>query len=196
MMDFFMISYLLLWIIVAYLSHLLIQVQRKLNLQAQQAQGPPGPSHPLLQENHGVPSGEIFPKLDFISVNKGNISLNKPSRKNVIVAFTSLGCDKCKFLYPLLEQRYRQNQEIEFVIFCEGPSEAVQNHAQLLQLSVPVIQIHLDDMKTYETNYFPFVYYLTSEAEVILKSIVLFEEQLDLLIKKGNERQHLLQKTG
>ncbi|MFD3259697.1 hypothetical protein ACE3MQ_13895 [Paenibacillus lentus] len=139
----------------------------------------------LLKEDHGVPKGQVFNKLQFESVNQGNIDLTKIRKNGFLIALTSLGCDQCKPLYPILENFHRQHADLQLILMTVGLEEEVINNIHKFQLTMPVVAITTADMKMMQTGYFPFIYYLSPRAEVLTKSLVFDEEQFALLLERG-----------
>lgn len=181
-MNLFNLSYLVLWVIVALQSYFIIQLGRnKLYMQNREADN--GPT--LLKEEHGIPKGQVFSKQQFQSVNKGIIDLTKIRANGFLIALTSLGCDQCKPLYPILENYHRQNADIQLILMTVGLEEEVISNIHKFQLTMPVVPITTADMKAMQTGYFPFMYYLSPRAEVLTKSLVFDEEQFALLLERG-----------
>ncbi|MEQ7049188.1 hypothetical protein ABN764_00840 [Paenibacillaceae sp. P-4] len=181
MEQVFNISYLALWIIVTLQTYYIVQIGKKRNIQ--QANTNQGPV--LVHEHHGVPAGELFPQLQFDSINQGSIDLKSMTKTGFLIAFTSVSCDQCKLVYPILKRFYQLRPDIEIILMMQGNDFDVEKIINQFQLTMPIVPIIPSDMARLQTGYYPFIYYLSSAAEVRTKSIINFEEQLNLLVEKG-----------
>lgn len=184
-MSIFDISYIALWFIVALQTYYIIQIGKKKSVQPVNTnQGPT-----LVHEHHGVPKGERFPQLQFNSIHHGPIDMTQMQKSGFIIAFTSVGCDQCKLVYPLLKRFNERRADIQIILLMQGSHEDIANNIEQHQLEMPVVPIETSDMSRLQTGYYPFLYYLTSNAEVRTKSIINFEEQLQLLVEQGQMKE-------
>ncbi|MGG3282406.1 TlpA family protein disulfide reductase [Paenibacillus solani] len=184
-MSLFQISYLVLWFIVVMQTYLLIQVSKTKQARPIKVENN---DYTLIHEDHGIPQGERFPQMQFRTVNKGSINLNRiPANGGFLIAVTSLSCNQCKVTYPILEKYNKKFHSLQIIVLSEGQEEDVIQNMHNYQLTMPVVPI--SDISEYQTSYAPFFYYLSPQGEVIAKSVILEEEQLLMLLNKGNYLQ-------
>lgn len=176
----------LLWLVVLAVAVLIMQLNRKVSqlLITVQQTAPTieMPKQILVQDTHGVPHGEPFPELEFTDVLGQQVSLVQPDTQGVLVAFTSVGCDMCKNLYPQLLRFLKRNPQFGSLMFMEGQAGQLGTVIADYNLTMPVIRVTGEDMRRLDTGFFPFVYFLDPDGRVISKSLVNFEDQLDLLV--------------
>lgn len=180
-MNLFNISYAFLWAMIALQSYFIIQLGRKVQAANRPTNVLPG----LIEEDHGLPHGVLFPQLEFETVNKGPIDLKQlhEPKRGFLVAFTDAKCSSCKSLYPLLEKFNKRNPQFQPLILMLGQQLDVQEIVTQFQLTIPVANIATPI--PFDTGIFPFVYYLTPQGEVITKSVVQHKEQLDALLAQS-----------
>ncbi|MFD0586500.1 TlpA family protein disulfide reductase [Paenibacillus sp. GCM10027627] len=186
MSSVFSLSYLLLWIIVLVQSYYLIKSARA--AKAIRDMPPPSPEEmmsKIMRGDHGVIKGRLFPQLEFETVHHGRINLSKTSKKGSIIAFASTGCEQCKMIYPILKQFSQERDDVSIMMLMDGPEAQVAATIEKYNIPVPVTPITKADMTRLETGFFPFVYYLNHKGEVETKGVVNLQEQLELLVTKG-----------
>ncbi|MBG9792917.1 hypothetical protein ABD76_10630 [Paenibacillus dendritiformis] len=181
MMNMFDVSYLLLWGVVALQTYYIVQIGRR--KQVRQANPQQDPT--LVHEHHGVPAGASFPQLLFDTINHGFIDIAQMKKTGFLIAFISVGCDQCKLVYPILKRFQEAGHDIQIIMLMQGSPDEIQHVIHQWQMTMPVVPIQLEDMARLQTGYYPFIYYLSSSAVVQTKSIINFEEQLNLLVKQG-----------
>jgi len=177
-MNLFNLSYAFLWAIIALQSYFIIQLGRKSQVVNNTEDSWPS----LIEEDHGLPKRALFPQFKFESVNKGLIDLTQLDKQKhgFLIAFTDANCSSCKDLYPVLERFNQQNPHFQSLILMIGQPTEVSEIINQFELTVPVTLI--DSAISFDTHFFPFVYYLSPVGEVIAKSVVQRRETLNTLI--------------
>lgn len=181
MSNLFVISYITLWAIVTFQTYYIIQLGRKT---IKQHEVDPDIST-LVLEDHGAASGEMFPQTKFQTMHHGVIDIMRIRKTGHLIAFTSVGCDKCKLVYPLLVNLSKARQDLSIILLMDGNSEDIVKTIETYQISMPVVPIVSEDIQRLQTKYFPFIYYLSSNGVVKTKALINYQEQLDTLVRKG-----------
>ncbi|UNK17246.1 thioredoxin family protein [Paenibacillus sp. N3/727] len=181
-MSIFDISYLVLWAIIAVQTYYIVQIGKKKVVTTANNQM----EFSLVEENHGIAKGKVFPQQQFDSINHGSFDLQRTRKSGgYLVAFTSVRCASCKLVYPLLKNFHEQHTDVQVVVLMQGDEESILQNIQDYELNMPVVQIAPSDMQRLETGHYPFFYYLDSTTQVRTKSIINHEGQLKRLVEEG-----------
>lgn len=100
----------------------------------------------LVHEHHGVPAGDVFPQLQFEAINHGFIDIAQMKKTGFLIAFTSVGCDQCKLVYPILKRFQEARHDIQIIMLMQGSPDEIKNLIGQWQLTMPVVPIILEDM--------------------------------------------------
>ncbi|PED88328.1 hypothetical protein COL64_30520 [Bacillus toyonensis] len=155
----FFSSYLLLWLIVIVLSITIIDLLKKLK--------PKAPSLPL--QDQGLNIGTIFPKFEFLSLNKGMLNINPSNMKGSIIIFTASTCNGCMAIYPALEPFLKKNPNISVTLMMVGEPQSIQEKLEQFNINIPVISPTEKEMEDMRVSLSPFAYFLSPTGKILAK---------------------------
>ncbi|CAM3640668.1 hypothetical protein [Marinicrinis lubricantis] len=186
MNSVFLISYALLWCIVGLLLYLVLHLQKRIqNLRTQPTAAAKQNAPILFEENHGIPKGHPFPALTFTTYDDQPFELSpKKQPQGSLIAFTSVDCSSCNALYEQLKSFRSKQPQYHIQIMMNGELEQIQQKVRNFHLDFPVIPYKPEDKEVYQTRITPFVYYINSEGRVVAKSVINYEDQLELLVSR------------
>ncbi|MBP1993580.1 TlpA family protein disulfide reductase [Paenibacillus eucommiae] len=180
--ELFLISYVFLWIFMIVCSIILMFfIREKITVMKK-------PRNTLAYSDYGLEVGTMFPLKSLVSVQGQNIHIN-PLNKGTVILFTSINCDVCKQIYPLLSKLNRKYQDISIVtMMLSEDKQMIASLIEQYKIDTPVVQVSsVEDLDAYATRRFPFAYVLSDAGHVVFKGVVNIEEHFDALIYKIKE---------
>jgi|GEM_PF-929401 hypothetical protein len=146
-------------------------------------------------QDFGLPLRQPMPELDIRSITGESImDLIRPGVSTVLL-FTSVGCQACNGLYPLLNT-YAEREDVNFLLFVEGDETAIKNKTREHKFTFPVFQLNDDLMTRLQVSAFPFGYYVTGTGLIAAKGGIPDADALELLLSEGFYENASLLKTG
>ena len=184
MTHWLIISFGLLWVVVAVIAYTLVAIHGKVStlLALSNHPSPQEQSIKLYQEDHGVPKGELFPERVFQSRQGNELHLNSPGQTGTFLFFTSSSCSTCKAFYPIANRFIKSNPQYRYIFLINGSEDEIDEITALFDHRIDTVGSTPEHMLSLQTGYVPFAYYLDQEGKVVSKSLINFEEQLYLMV--------------
>lgn len=170
----FTASYIILWTLILTMSVYVLRMKNH-NLNSSKPFG-------LIRADFGVPLGQLFPVRNFNTISGIDVDVHNDFKRKKILLITSPSCDSCKELYPAIQPfsiTYGDKYQVISIMY--GERDEIEQVRLEQNLSIPIIQMNLDDLKEIQTEMFPFGYLLSADGKVISKGVVGNSEQLELL---------------
>lgn len=179
MSELFLVSYFVLWGLVLIGAAAIIQLFKRI---AQPMHGETIRKDILAESERGIPAGQVFPKSELASINKGIMPL-QGSAADTVLLITSVACQACEGIYPHIPAFLRKHPELKLVLLIDGAEEEIRDKLGRFKLDVPVYAIQPYDFAELSITVFPFGYYLRNDGTVAAKGVVSAPEHLELLMK-------------
>lgn len=136
----------------------------------------------IYNRNMGLSVGDRLPQNSIRDLHGTPVEIFHPKIRGTIMIFTSLGCNACKSLYPILSNYQFKYADLKVMTFTVGDRSDVLAMIEEYKLTVPVAVINEDDKRRYGISSLPFAYFVTPDGRIAAKSIVNYEEHLDALV--------------
>lgn len=181
MSDFFFVSYVTLWVVVALLAYAVLAMMKRLYRIA------------LPASDRGLPVGAPFPLASRAGsgadgadvMDRANGTVGTPPPAGIFAIFTAADCHACKQVYPVVEQFRRRHPRHRFELYMLASEEEGAPIAQALAGALTTTFV--DDLGTYEVPGVPFAYYLSGDGTVLSKGVFHEAAHLEHLIATGKK---------
>lgn len=185
------VSYAVLWLVVLFLSFLLLGTLRVIGLlkwRLVQMEA----TTPSRMNRNGLKPGKMAPDFTLPSVAGADVSLRDFAGRKVLLVFTQSGCGPCHAIMPELVGM--QNGEAQIIVVNKGELDDTRKWAAESGARFPVlIQDGLTLSKKYEAFATPFAFLIDEKGGVESGGIVLNKEHLGYVLSgtgKHLEKAH------
>ncbi|AGA59342.1 hypothetical protein Theco_3290 [Thermobacillus composti KWC4] len=135
-------------------------------------------------QNFGLPLQQKLPMLDIQSFNGDSIRDKTGTGKPSVLLFTSVGCQACNGLYPLLNA-YADRKDVNLLLFVEGSITAIEHKIREHDIRIPIFHLEDDTLDRLNVTIFPFAYYLSGAGIISAKGGIPDADALELLLIEG-----------
>lgn len=169
----FWISYIVLWLLVIFLSYIVINTSTKsIN------------NYTPVPLDRGLEIGAKFHESEFESFNYDKIILNMPNKDGSVIFFTKEDCSVCDNVYSILPTIMNKWKNLNVVVFTLGEETYLNDIINKYNLKkVPFVRISERELGEFGLDIFPFVYILSSDGRVISKEAGLLKKDYIPFIK-------------
>lgn len=196
MSGIWLLSYLLLWALVAVLILLVVGMLRQIG----QLQMKTDPEQGVLVTDDGLPLAEPAPAFEAREAFEDRVVSFPPGRRKAVVIFLSTTCQPCYELVPHLNGFWeKERSSYEFYIICSGSREQVREFARLYNAVFPMVyDADGEIVQRFQHRRTPYAYLVDEHGIVRMKGVVNEEKTLRALIQlRGTRRdEEAWQLTG
>ena len=184
----FIYSYIVLWIIISFLTFSTIIVIRRIT-----------PARPRLEmDDVGLDIGVKVPITKFKSLVNKSVELITPNKSGTVVVFLSINCGACSNVIANLTNFIQQHSNLSVVVFMRGNDEnEIFMKLGNLTPDIPVIKLTDELQERFIVTLYPFAYFLSSTGTVLAKGgIPAGKPHLELLTSLGLSNKKVNKKVA
>ncbi|WP_340012220.1 hypothetical protein MHI32_09520 [Paenibacillus sp. FSL H7-0690] len=123
--------------------------------------------------------GDFFPinekKISFIEKEDGSLAL-----------FLSITCQSCIEILGQIKDIKDDWKQVSLIIYLFGNEKEIESLKKKMDAEILVILYKKEDMRFLNTEFFPFVYYISKEREILSKGTINSKEDIHKIISKAS----------
>ena len=181
MTPWWFVSYVALWLVVLFLSFLLLGALRALGLlrwRLEQLEA----TTPSRVGRSGLKPGKKAPDFTLPCVAGGEVALHDFAGRRVFLVFTQSGCKPCHRIVPELNKLQRGG-EVQVLVVSNGEIEATRQWAGEAGVCFPVlVQEQFRVSKRYEMYATPFAFLIDERGVIASKGIINNGQHIDFVL--------------